>query len=86
MTLLCIHSEWIMDCVLDDIEVSLLKALLLVEEFGAHLSQRVDIYALLVRDDGDQVMTLAILVHDNVFLYVSKGFILQGLVVFIIHW
>ena len=86
MTLLCIHSERIMDCILDDIKIGLLKALLFVEEFSAHLSQRVDIYALLVRDDGDQVMTLTILVHDNVFFDVSKGLILQGLVVFIIHW
>ena len=38
VTLLCIHSERIVDCILDDVKVSLLKALLLVEEFGAHLS------------------------------------------------
>lgn len=75
-----------MDCLFNDIEIGLLKALLFVEEFGAHLSQRVHIYALLVRDDGDQVMTLTILVHDNVFFDVGKGFILQGLAVFIIHW
>ena len=50
----------------------MLHLLLSVDELLPHLSQRVDVNTLLISDDGNEIVALAVLVHHDVFLPIAK--------------
>lgn len=78
MALLSVNLQRVL-VLLHLLQVVFVVLLLPLEVAIPHLGQRIDIDALLVRHHGHQVVTLAVLVHNYVFMPICEGFILAHL-------